>query len=285
MYDLESGRLSELTGGFDPAISPDGRTVAFTRIGGENGLYLIDIDGQNERMIYGGSENLRAPTWSPDGQWLAFVRISGGQSCRLIGFGICIPNFSQFQDLLEDFPLQHVPEWTISRVNTAGEEYRDLPALLSAQAPDWHPNGIVYSTVGGIEITHDEPGATTRAVIHKPYYQDPAWQPGGDRIVFQSQEGSHWEIFAINADGSGLTALTRPVTTLVDVLPSNVAPAWSPDGRWIVYLSNRDEENDAGPWRLWVMEADGSNQRPLPVDVPIDYTFGVEQVVSWGVAG
>jgi hypothetical protein len=50
-------------------------------------------------------------------------------------------------------------------------------------------------------------------------------------------------------------------------------------------LSNRDDENDAGPWRLWVMAADGSNQRPLPVDVPLEYTFSNEQVVSWGVAG
>lgn len=285
VYDLGSGQLAKLTGGFDPAISPDGRTVAFTRIGGENGLYLIDIDGRNERLIYSGGENLRAPAWSPDGQWISFVRISGSTSCRLIGFGICIPNFSNLQDLLEDFPLQSVPQWMLSRVNSAGEEYRDLASLESAQAPDWHPNGIVYSALSGIEITHDKPEVTTRAVIQAPFYQDPAWQPGGDRIVFQSQEGSHWEIFAVNPDGSGLTALTRPVTTLVDVLPSNVAPEWSPDGRWIVYLSNRDERNDAGDWRLWVMAADGSNQRPLPIDVPIDYTFGVEQVVSWGVVG
>ncbi len=50
----------------------------------------------------------------------------------------------------------------------------------------------------------------------------------------------------------------------------------------IAYVSNRDAENDAGPWRIWVMNADGSNQRPLPLDVPIEYTFAVEQMVSWG---
>lgn len=86
----------------------------------------------------------------------------------------------------------------------------------------------------------------------------------------------------MNPDGSGLVALTRPETTLVDQLPSNVAPAWSPDGKYVVYVSNRDENEDAGPWRLWVMNADGSNKRPLPVKIPISYGFGSEQMVSWG---
>ena len=107
-------------------------------------------------------------------------------------------------------------------------------------------------------------------------------RPNGGRIVFQSKEGPHWEIWSIAPDGGGIVALTRPVTTLVDQLPSNVAPAWSPDGQQIAYVSNRDAENDAGPWRIWVMNADGSNQRPLPLDIPIEYTFAVEQMVSWG---
>jgi uncharacterized protein YraI len=282
VYDLATGALAELTGGFDPAISPDGRTVAFTRIGGDNGLYLIDIDGQNERRIYAGGEQLRGPAWSPDGQWIAFVRIAGDFPCRDVGFGLCLPDAEGF---LDSFPLVAQPEWGLSRVDINGEQYRDLPALTSVQAPDWGTGGIVYQANTGLEITADQPDATTRSVVNEPFHQDPAWQPESDRIVFQRREGSHWELFSINADGSGLAALTKPVTTLVDELPSNVAPAWSPDGQWIVYLSNRNDENSAGEWRLWVMDAGGGNQRPLPVTTPIEYTFGNEQVVAWGIPG
>jgi putative ABC transport system ATP-binding protein len=64
--------------------------------------------------------------------------------------------------------------------------------------------------------------------------------------------------------------------------PSSVSPASSPDGDRIVFVSNRSEDGEAGDWRLWVMNADGSNQYPLPIDVPINYTFGAEQMVSWG---
>ena len=223
---------------------------------------------------------MRGPTWSPDGKWVAFVRVAGAYSCRDVGFGICLPN----NPFLNDFPLDSRAELGLSRVDFNGENFRDLNALTSAQAPDWHTDGIVYQAATGLELTQDLPDGQTEALIQAPFYQDPAWQPGGNRIVFQSKEGSHWEIFTINSDGSGLTALTRPQSVLVDEMPSNVAPAWSPDGTSIVFVSNRNAENSVGDWRFWVMDSDGGNQRPLPIDVPVEYSFASEQLVSWAPA-
>jgi Tol biopolymer transport system component len=280
VYDFAANSLRLLTGGFDPAISPDGRTVAFTRSGGESGLYLIDIDGRNERRIFAGGENLRMPSWSSDGRWIVFTRSTGAFECRDLGFGICLPD----NPFLSGFPMARKPEWSLGRVDVNGENYRDLPALNTAQAPDWNEAGIVYHSSTGLEITEDKPEGDTRLLLSAPYYQDPDWQPGGGRIVFQSREGSHWEIFAVNPDGTGLVALTRPVTTLVDQLPYNVSPAWSPDGKHIVYLGSRNANNAHGDWRIWVMDADGSNQRPLEIDLTLFYTFAGEQMVSWGPA-
>jgi len=60
-----------------------------------------------------------------------------------------------------------------------------------------------------------------------------------------------------------------------------VAATWSPDGRTILFLTDRD-----GAWRLYRMNADGSNQRPfLPTvlrDIPLAYDFSAERVASWG---
>lgn len=279
VVDLATGATRYLTTGFDPAISPDGSTVAFTRDGGDHGLYLVDIDGSNERRIFAGGEGLRSPEFGPDGQYVVFSRLSGEYECRDVGFGICLPD----NPFLSGFDMVKRPDYGLSRVNVNGSEFRDLPALTSAKAPSWSEGGIAYQSNTGLEITRDEPDATTRLLLNAPYYQDPDWQPGGNRIVFQSREGSHWEIFSVNEDGSGLFALTRPVTTLVDELPSNVSPAWNPEGTQIVYLSNRDERNDAGVWRLWVMNADGTEQRPLDVDLDIDYSYAAEQKVDWGV--
>jgi len=83
----------------------------------------------------------------------------------------------------------------------------------------------------------------------------------------------------MNANGSG----RRPLTGLnlqQQEPPSNVAPAWSPDGEQIAFLSNRD-----GPWRIYVMEADGSKQRPMFGErldsLPLRYEWASERVLSW----
>ncbi len=297
LYNLASGALGPVSSGLDPALSPDGSQIAFTRIGGNaGGVYLINSDGSNERQIFKASEQLMAPKWSPDGKWVVFSRSNGSYTCNDIAFVGCLSDGQLFpeppgglppaleearKDVLDGFDRVSRPNWQLSRVNLDGKEYRDLAALDSARAPDWIEAGIVYQSGGGLQITQDKPDGETRQVYHDGWDWDPDWQPGGGRIVFQSKEGPHWEIFAVNPDGNGLTALTRPVTTLVDELPSNVSPAWSPDGQYVAYLSNRTDSNEAGPWRVWVMGADGSNQHPLPIDLPINYGFAGEQMVSW----
>ncbi len=284
-YDLESGEVWPLTTGFDPAISPDGTTVAFTRDdGGQGGLYLIGIDGSNEQRIFLSGEILSSPKWSPDGNWIVFSQRSevavtdppqgrGGSDTEIV----IVPAYA----------------YQLAVVDRTGDSYHEVASLTSARAADWTTAGIVYQSSSGIQLTADSPDAENQLVTFdylNPYYYDPDWQPTADgtggQIVFMQREASHWEIYVVNPDGSGLTALTKPVTTLVDALPSNVAPAYSPDGEQIVYLSNRGGDNSAGAWQLWVMDADGSNAQPLAVTLPDDleitYTFGNEQAVSWG---
>ena len=55
----------------------------------------------------------------------------------------------------------------------------------------------------------------------------------------------------MNADGTGLTQLTHNSD-------NNFAPAWSPDGRRLAFLSSRD-----GDFEIYVMNADGTNQTQL----------------------
>jgi len=301
LYDLDRDTLQPLTSGIDPAISPDGQRIAFTRDGGAGGLYVINRDGSDEARIYNDHPLLRAPSWSPDGQWIVFSRANGFEDCRVVRGSVCLPddaiieslpeglqNDAEVHNLVKGIPNQRTYHTALARIAPDGSGYRDIPALDYAAAPDWNAAGIVYQSNAGIQRTADEAEVRSVEIANDPltgYFHDPDWQPttanGWGRIVFHRKQGSHWQIYAVNPDGSGLTALTRPVTALVDELPSNVSPAWSPDGRSIIYLSNRNSIESAGAWHFWVMNADGSEQRMLPIDIVLAYTYSSEQMVSW----
>jgi TolB protein len=89
-----------------------------------------------------------------------------------------------------------------------------------------------------------EPGTAT----------SPSWSPDGRSIVYSalSPGASVFQIVAAHADGTDPTELTH--TTDV----GNTQPVFSPDGRRIAYISGGRGSN-----RIWVMNADGSGQRPL----------------------
>lgn len=79
-------------------------------------------------------------------------------------------------------------------------------------------------------------------------------------IAFASLRDENWEIYVMNADGTGLARRT-------DEPGNDVAPAWSPDGRHIAFASNR-----AGNFDIYVMNADGSEVTQLTDDPGDDFS-------------
>jgi TolB protein len=91
----------------------------------------------------------------------------------------------------------------------------------------------------------------------------PAWSPDGEKIAFvvsteRDQYAGEANIWVMDA---ATGANCRPLTDTPGVIDKY--PDWSPDGRQIVFASNRN-----GDFELFVMDADGRNQRP--VDMPVD---------------
>jgi uncharacterized protein YjdB len=77
----------------------------------------------------------------------------------------------------------------------------------------------------------------------------PVFTPDGQTILFHSaRTGGKQQIWSVNVDGTGLTQLTRDSI--------NFAPAVSPDGQTVAYVSIRNKNYD-----IWLMARDGSNQR------------------------
>jgi Tol biopolymer transport system component len=79
----------------------------------------------------------------------------------------------------------------------------------------------------------------------------PSWSPDGSEIAFERRSGGSSDIYVVNADGSGLRALTADAA-------SNHHPTWSPDGSQIAYASDT----------IYVIPAEGGPSRRLDGDDP-----------------
>jgi len=78
---------------------------------------------------------------------------------------------------------------------------------------------------------------------------DPAWSPDGKRIAFASRRAGTFDIYVMNADGTGTRRLTS-------TKGHDTHPTWSPDGSQIAFA--RSEPGD-----IYVMNADGSDARRI----------------------
>jgi TolB protein len=77
----------------------------------------------------------------------------------------------------------------------------------------------------------------------------PSFSPDGSKILFQSNRTGNWDVFVMNADGSGSRQLT-------DNPAADLTPSWAPDGSHIAFVSDRTGNED-----IYIMLADGSGLR------------------------
>lgn len=125
-----------------------------------------------------------------------------------------------------------------------------------------HTHSLEYGTTK--QITAFGPSNANAA----PTSYDPAWSPTTDLIAFVSTNSGNDEIYTVNSEGSVLNQLT------MNQFEWDKHPTWSPDGGQIVFFSNRE----TGRRLLWIMEANGANQRNLSSTMP---NPGNDQFEDW----
>lgn len=299
--------LRRLTSGIDPALSNDGRQVAFTRWNGTDGsVWVINVDGSGERLVLSETRQAKHPAWSPDDSRLVVNFQHGGrleetdQCVNLIKLGDRRPKIpwnvnpdSIKVEIRGRIPflcwtLPPDPHWGLRLVNLADGSWQDLPSDTYAFAPEWDPVNpwrIVSSGVNGL-VQLDANREVQWALSDRFGDRTPAFSPDGQYIAVAHNQGNSYDIHRLNADGSGRVRLTQ-TPLWVTAAPgggrqwNNVAPEWSPDGSRIAFLTDR-----TGRWEIWVMNLDGSNPHPLFPDavndqLPIRYDFVDERVFTW----
>ena len=119
--------------------------------------------------------------------------------------------------------------------------------LVVPTIPIYHPRPYL------IKVFNQQSSGVSKGTPLPPA-PPPLPPPARNSVAFESnRKDQKFQIYVMNPDGSGQTALTAPPRESFD-------PAWSPDGKRLVFESDRDT---LGRSQLFVMDADGKNQRLL----------------------
>lgn len=207
-------------------------------------VYTVNANGSDLTQLTVNDVADFDPSWSPDGSRIVF------RSQRAGNDEIYVMNVdgSGARNISREPAADWGPEWSADGRWIAFNSGRDSSRDLHGFVVD--PRGDHLRSLGDLFVEY------------------PSWSPDGKRIAFMSQTfeaaGGNYEIFVMNADGSGVTRLTNFIGV-------DGWPAWSPDGTRIAFTSIRDDcryskarncetIDDLGEYHtLYVMNPDGSN--------------------------
>jgi Tol biopolymer transport system component len=239
--DLRSGdrlHLVPFGGTVRGVYSPDGTKVAFhTNYDGDYEVCVENADGTHVRQLTHNSSIDAFPTWSPDGSRIAF------ESNRDGDFDIYVMNAdgSDQTNLTNDLPgYEEAPHWSPDgqRIAFSANMYgnwdvwelqldsdRFYPLLQTGALEwfdSWSPDGkkfLVESDVGhDFDIyVLDTPRLGFQWSIPDPVVLDDdsaaqgfaKWSPDGKQIAFAGNGDGDWEIYLMNADGTGVRQVTH----------------------------------------------------------------------------
>ncbi len=226
---VELGQSAQVTSDpgleVQPAISPDGRSVAYAA-GTSSGtrIYVRQVAGGRVSPLTDDTTSSQAnPRWSPDGTRILFLA----------------------QDAVFSAPA------------SGGAARQEIPAGRGSAVTSaaWAPDGQRIAYVVADSLFLRDPAGATRLVgqIFEPSLC--TWSPEGTLIACASGNAGYLRL----GDELGNLSPNRivvcrvrdgAVTTLTDSISLNVSPAWSPDGRWLYYVSNRRGPRDLYALRI-----------------------------------
>jgi len=225
-----------------PSWSPHGLRIAFWEVfaaghQGQRDIWTIPADGGTAVPVTSDPAIDWSPVWSPDGRHLYF---SSDRSGPMNVWRVAIDERTGVPS--GPFEPMTVPSSSAAHMSAAADGH--------AIAYTSFANSKTIQRVSLDRATGAARGAPAIVIGGSRPFSGPAPSPDGRWLAFFSLE-PQLDIFVSAADGTGVRQLTNDRA-------NDRNPAWSPDGKQIAFMSNRDGEN-----QIWSIRPDGSGLRRL----------------------
>jgi Tol biopolymer transport system component len=266
-------------------LSPDGKRVAFTEIynqGAANPITVVSLEGGKKSL--GPFYSIESFSWSdtsdalfvsalldPDETWppaqLYRVELADNTTTatdlQYAPLGIELEGFSQDrQRVLHAATVEEgvgskrrrFDQVAISDLGNA-----NVIPLAEGSSPAWSPDEqrVAFVREGDLYVINSDGEQETRLVdAAQPFIGSPQWLPDGSGIVFSYASPNPSSLYTIGTDGNDKQYLTEG---------SN--PAWSPDGKKILYSARTGGWGDSD---IYVMKSDGTGIRKVSEFHPTD---------------
>src|SRR5437879_6629672 len=291
-----------------PEISPDGQWIAYavrTRMlkedKNEQRLWMISTHGGDAIAMTAEGVSSGNPSWSPDGKYLSFLSARdggkpqvwlldrrGGEAVRLTDVPQGVDDFEWSPDSTRLVLILRDPK--PEDLEAAKDKDKDRPA--AAAKPKTPPPFVIDR----LQFKRDTVGYLDRRRTHLYVFDvvskkstqvtsgdfddaEPAWSPDGKSLAFTSNRSTpdpdatyNSDIWVIASDTSDKGAHLTQITT--NPGPDR-SPAWSPDGKWIAFISQTDVKamiyathhlavapSSAGETKVLTLAFDRSVRRP-----------------------
>lgn len=260
---IAAGQAVSLTAVRDayPHLSPDGRVLVFhSNRSGRQAIWEAEAGGENPRLLFDGGAlgtEPGTPVWSPDGKQIAFaMKPAGATDENESEIYVMRSDGSAVQRLTEVAGDDSHPHWSADGKRIFFNSARATPDLTA----DWTAQWIdIYSmAANGSEVrrhteckavcTYPVPSPDGKAVAHRKTLGTAGLSWAQKPIQRNS------EVFVTRLDGSGSANLSN--SPAYDGWPN-----WSPDGRWLIFTSNRGEAANVG--QVYAIRPDGSGLKRL----------------------
>ena len=255
--------------GWAGAWSPDGSRIV-VQIGavgedrdGQSDLYLMNPDGSEQTQLTNMDGEESTPSWSPDGTQVAFVnRTAEGADIYVMDADGGEP--TRLTNTPDD---EFGPVWSPDRsqmVYSAGggngyhlytmQPDGSNPTPLTTEGNNWggsfSPDGsrlVFTSTRSGsadIYVMNADGSEQTPILTSNEFDTSAVWSPDGSQIVFMSWRSGNGELYAVDADciGSAEGCDAQAVNLTKHSALESDNPAWSPDGRRILYTATASSQ-------------------------------------------